>query len=87
MAVNTPIQGTAADIVKVAMLRVDRELAARRLATRMILQVHDELVLEAPAAEADEVEALVRAAMEGVEGLRVPLEVEAGRATSWAGAH
>jgi DNA polymerase-1 len=69
------------------MLRVDRELAAGRLAARMILQVHDELVLEAPASEADRVEALLRKAMEGVSGLSVPLEVEVGRATSWAGAH
>jgi len=87
MAVNTPIQGTAADIVKVAMLRVDRELARERLEARMILQVHDELVLETPAGEADRVEALLRTAMEGVPGLRVPLDVEVGRSTTWAGAH
>ncbi|HET8732584.1 MAG TPA: DNA polymerase I, partial [Anaeromyxobacteraceae bacterium] len=87
MAVNTPIQGTAADIVKLAMLRVDRALAAERLSARMILQVHDELVLEAPAAEADRAEAVVREAMEGAATLRVPLDVEVGRAPSWAGAH
>jgi DNA polymerase I len=87
MAVNTPIQGTAADIVKIAMLRVDRELAARRLATRMLLQVHDELVLEVPEEEAAAAEALVRKAMEGAAELRVPLEVEVGKAKSWAGAH
>jgi DNA polymerase-1 len=87
MVVNTPIQGSAADIVKVAMLRVDRALSEERLASRMILQVHDELVLEAPEAEAERAEALVRRAMEGAASLRVPLVVEAGRASSWAGAH
>jgi DNA polymerase-1 len=87
MAVNTPIQGTAADIIKIAMLRVDRALAAERLASRMILQVHDELVLEVPEGEAGAAESLVRAAMEGAAELRVPLDVEVGRASSWADAH
>jgi DNA polymerase-1 len=87
MAVNTPIQGTAADIVKVAMLRVDRALAAEGLASRMILQVHDELVLEVPAGEAGPAEALVRRAMEGAAELLVPLDVEVGKAGSWAEAH
>ncbi len=87
MAVNTPIQGTAADIVKVAMLRVDRALAAEGLASRVILQVHDELVLEVPAGEAGPAEALVRRAMEGAAELLVPLDVEVGMAGSWAEAH
>ncbi|MEI7703891.1 MAG: DNA polymerase I [Deltaproteobacteria bacterium] len=87
MAVNTPIQGTAADIVKIAMLRVDRVLREERLATRMILQVHDELLLEAPMAEAERAESLLRLAMEGAAELRVPLDVEVGRARSWAEAH
>ena len=87
MAVTTPIQGTAADIIKIAMLRVDRALAEGRFASRMILQVHDELVLEVPVGEAGEAEALVRTAMEGAAELRVPLDVEVGRASSWADAH
>ncbi len=87
MAVNTPIQGTAADIVKIAMLRVDRALAAEGLGSRMILQVHDELVLEVPVEEAGPAEALVRRAMEGAAELLVPLDVEVGRAGSWAEAH
>ena len=87
MAVNTPIQGTAADIIKIAMLRVDRALAAQGLASRMILQVHDELVLEVPEAEAGPAEELVREAMEGAAELRVPLDVEVGKASSWAEAH
>jgi DNA polymerase-1 len=69
------------------MLRVDRALAAQGMASRMILQVHDELVLEVPEAEADRAEALVRTAMEGAAALRVPLDVEVGRASSWAEAH
>jgi DNA polymerase-1 len=87
MAVNTPIQGTAADIVKVAMLRLDRALASARLASRVLLQVHDELVLEVPEGEAGAAEALVREAMEGAAELRVPLEVEVGKASTWADAH
>jgi DNA polymerase-1 len=87
MAVNTPIQGTAADIVKIAMLRVDRALAAEGLGSRMILQVHDELVLEVPVEEAGPAEAMVRRAMEGAAELLVPLDVEVGKARSWAEAH
>jgi len=87
MAVNTPIQGTAADIVKLAMLRVDRALAQARIAARMILQVHDELVLEVAEGDAGAAEALLREAMEGAATLRVPLDVEVGKARSWAEAH
>ncbi len=87
MAVNTPIQGTAADLVKVAMLRVDRAIAGERLAARVLLQVHDELVLEVPVAEVEAAEALVRREMVAAGELRVPLEVEVGRAASWAEAH
>ena len=87
MAVNTPIQGTAADIVKIAMLRVDRALKGAGLKARMLLQVHDELVLEVPDREVGEVETLVRVAMEGAAALQVPLEVEVGHGHSWAAAH
>jgi DNA polymerase-1 len=85
-AVNTPIQGTAADLVKRAMLRVDAALKDRYRA-RMLLQVHDELVLEAPQAEVAEVGPLVMAQMRGAADLAVPLEVELGEGNTWAEAH
>ncbi len=78
MALNAPIQGSAADIIKKAMVVLDGELESRRLAAAMLLQVHDELVIEAPLEEADEVAHLVREAMEGVVELQVPLRVDLG---------
>jgi DNA polymerase-1 len=87
MAVNMPIQGTAADIVKIAMLRVDRAIGEERLDARMLLQVHDELVLEVADGEVDEAEVVLRRAMEGAAQLRVPLDVEVGKGRSWAEAH
>lgn len=74
-AINTPIQGTAADIIKLAMLRLHQALVERRLATRMILQVHDELVFEVSPAELEEVAGLVRSTMEAAMPLKVPLVV------------
>lgn len=67
MAINTPIQGSAADLIKQAMLEVERRLRERGLRTRMILQVHDELVLEAPESEASEVAQILREAMESAD--------------------
>lgn len=87
MAVNTVIQGTAADLIKKAMVEVDRALAAARLEARMILQVHDELVFEAPAAEVDAVAELARERMGSVFRLEVPLEVEVGSGRNWREAH
>jgi DNA polymerase-1 len=87
MAVNTPIQGTAADIVKVAMIRVDARLRESGLDAQLLLQVHDELVLEASERDAERVAALVREEMTNAAALRVPLEVEAGWGRSWAEAH
>ena len=86
-AINTPIQGTAADVVKIAMIRVDAALAAERRAARLLLQVHDELVLEVPEREIEPVAALVRREMEGAAALAVPLEVQVGHGASWADAH
>ena len=83
-AVNTVIQGTAADLIKLAMLAVHRRLKAEGLATRMILQIHDELVFDAPDAELDRVTALVRSEMEGVIPLRVPLKVDIKVGQNWA---
>jgi DNA polymerase-1 len=87
MAVNTVIQGTAADLIKAAMLAVDRGLEAAGLGARMILQVHDELVFEVPRAEVDAVSALVRERMERVLPLGVPLAVEIGVGRHWREAH
>ena len=86
MALNAPIQGTAADIVKVSMLQVQAALEAEGLRSRLLLQVHDELVLEVSPGEQEAVEALVRAAMAGAAELSVPLDVSVGFGTSWESA-
>ena len=86
-AINTPIQGTAADIVKIAMIRVQRALEEERLDALLLLQVHDELVLEVALGEVERVEALLRREMEGAASLKVPLEIEVGSGRSWAEAH
>jgi DNA polymerase-1 len=82
-AVNTPLQGTAADLIKLAMISLDRKLADRKFKTRMVLQVHDELLFEVPAAETKEVEELVRGEMEGVIELNVPLVADLGFGPNW----
>jgi DNA polymerase-1 len=82
-AVNTPLQGTAADLIKLAMISIDRKLAERGLKTRMVLQVHDELLFEVPAEETAEVEGLVRTEMEGVVKLNVPLIADLKSGTNW----
>ncbi|WP_239377558.1 DNA polymerase I [Frankia sp. Cj5] len=83
MALNAPIQGSAADIIKIAMLGVDRALRDRRLRSRLLLQVHDELVLEIAPGERAEVEALVRAEMGTAYQLSVPLDVSVGCGLTW----
>jgi DNA polymerase-1 len=83
MALNAPIQGSAADVVKVAMIRVDDALRTTGLASRMLLQVHDELVLEVAAGERAQVESLVREAMGGAIPLTVPLDVSVGVGRTW----
>ncbi|WP_329624071.1 DNA polymerase I [Streptomyces sp. NBC_01255] len=83
MALNAPIQGTAADIVKVAMLNVDRALTEAGLASRMLLQVHDEIVLELAPGEREQVEALVREQMSAAADLRAPLDVSVGVGHDW----
>ena len=82
-AMNSPIQGTAADIIKLAMIRVDKELKRRGMQTKLILQVHDELILEAPAAEADAAAALLKDCMEGVMQLEVPLRTDITTGGDW----
>ena len=82
-AVNTPLQGTAADLIKVAMITIDRELTDRKLKSRMLLQVHDELVFEVPLGELDVVRELVKRNMESALELRVPLVVDLGVGKNW----
>ncbi|SRR5579875_893845 len=82
-AANAPLQGSAADLMKLAMVRLDKELAARRLSGKLILQVHDELVLEAPAAELEETREAVRRAMELDQPLSVPLKVDVASGPTW----
>ncbi len=87
IAVNTPIQGTAADLIKVAMIEIDREMAGRGLESRMILQVHDELVFDVVPAEMDGMKDLVRMKMESAILLAVPLKVDMGTGKNWMEAH
>ena len=83
MALNAPIQGSAADIIKVAMLGVHRGLREVGLESRLLLQVHDELVLEIAPGERDAVEALVRREMGSAYALDVPLDVSVGLGVNW----
>jgi DNA polymerase-1 len=87
IAMNTPIQGSAADLIKLAMLRVRAALKQHRLRARLLLQVHDELVLEAPREERDAITELLQREMSGVLPLRVPVLVEVGHGPNWAEAH
>ncbi|HEV7521357.1 MAG TPA: DNA polymerase I, partial [Candidatus Angelobacter sp.] len=82
-AVNTPLQGTAADLIKLAMIHIDEELRSRKLKSRMLLQVHDDLLFEVPENEIDLMRALVREKMESVHTLSVPLLVELGVGPNW----
>jgi DNA polymerase-1 len=82
-AMNSPIQGTAADIIKIAMIRVHDELKQRGMRTRLILQVHDELILEAPVEEAETAAELLRSCMEGVMRLEVPLKTDITTGGDW----
>ncbi|MFE9660533.1 DNA polymerase I [Streptomyces sp. NPDC005955] len=86
MALNAPIQGTAADIVKIAMLNVDRAMQEARLASRMLLQVHDEIVLEVAPGEREPLEELVRREMAAAVQLRAPLDVSVGSGRDWESA-
>lgn len=83
IAVNTPLQGTAADLIKVAMIRIDHELSRAKLASKMLLQVHDELLFEAPPEEAADLAKMVKREMEAVYRLEVPLVVDVGIGENW----
>lgn len=84
IALNTPIQGTAADLIKMAMIDIWKGIKQKKLKSKMILQVHDELVFESPDNECDELEALVKDKMENVFSLKVPLKVHLGWGINWA---
>ncbi len=86
-AVNAPVQGSAADLIKKAMIDLHREMPARGLKTRLILQIHDELLFEVPEDEAERVRELVKEKMEGAIALKVPLVVDARLGKNWAEAH
>lgn len=87
VAMNAPIQGTAADIIKIAMIRVDQRLKAEGLKSRLLLQVHDELLLEASTEELDTVEQILSEEMEGAAELSVPLEIDMKQGKNWYEAH
>src|SRR4029077_21059901 len=82
-ALNSPLQGTAADLIKLAMISIDRRLAEEEFEAKMILQMHDELLFEAPVKERAKLEKLVKAEMEGVYKLAVPIVVEIGSGPNW----
>jgi DNA polymerase-1 len=87
VALNAPIQGTAADIIKLAMIRVQNRLKAQGLTGRLVLQVHDELIVECPREESEQVAALLKEEMEQVASLSVPLQADAQVGSCWADAH
>ncbi len=87
MAVNTPIQGTAADLIKLAMINIQQRLAREKIRSTMILQVHDELVFEVPEQEIDMMKKLAREEMEGVLKMAVPIKVDMGIGKNWDEAH
>ncbi len=87
LAINTPIQGTAADLIKIAMIRIAKRLREEGFSTRMTLQIHDELLFEAPEHEREAVSAMIRHEMENSLSLSVPLKVDIGWGRNWAEAH
>jgi DNA polymerase-1 len=84
IAINTVVQGSAADLIKLAMVRLDAALAARFPRARLLLQIHDELLVEAPITEADAVSTLLSETMRGAMTLKVPLEVSAATGSRWS---
>ena len=87
-AINAPVQGSAADLIKLAMIDIDRLLIERKMESKMLLQVHDELVFDVPSGEREEVEELVKEAMQNaMPGLDVPLQADLGWGRHWLEAH
>ena len=87
MAVNTPVQGSAADLIKIAMIRIQKRINDENLPLRMMLQVHDELVFECPKDQVKELSAMVKSEMEGAMELKVPLVASVGFGKNWLEAH
>ena len=87
IAINSPVQGSAADLIKLAMINLDRKIKQNKMKSKMILQVHDELVFECPPNEEEEMRALVKKEMEQVMPLKVPLVVDMGWGENWNDAH
>ena len=87
MAMNSPIQGSAADIIKIAMIRVNERLKAEGLKSRLILQIHDELLVEAPVHEKERAAEILEEEMRNAADLKISLEVEVGEGTNWYNAH
>ena len=85
MAINTPIQGTAADIIKKAMIDISSEMQKRKVKSKMLLQVHDELIFEVPKDELELMKDIVKEKMESVVELKVPLKVDMGSGSNWYG--
>lgn len=80
---NTPIQGTAADIMKIAMINVYKELKERKLKAKIVLQVHDEMMIESPEEEKEQVKEIMKVAMENAINMKVPLIAEISEAKNW----
>ena len=87
IAVNTPVQGSAADLIKLAMINTKTKLAEKGLKARLLLQVHDELVLECPKDQVEEVEKIVKESMESAMKLKIPIDVKIGHGENWLEAH
>jgi DNA polymerase-1 len=86
-AVNTPIQGTAAEVIKTAMINIQESFKENNLKTKMLLQIHDELLFEVPEKEADKVAKIVKDCMEEAVKLNIPLKVSIGKGENWLEAH
>jgi DNA polymerase-1 len=87
VAINTPIQGTAADLIKKAMVLIDEEITRQKMRSRMLIQVHDELVFEAPPEESEDLQSMVRNIMENALSFKVPLKVNLSVGSNWEEAH
>jgi DNA polymerase-1 len=87
MAINTPIQGTAADLIKKAMINIHNRLKDEKLGSKMLLQVHDELVFEVPEQELERVMPMIKEEMESVYSLSIPLKVDIKKGRNWDEAH
>ena len=87
VAINAPVQGTAADIMKIAMIEMHRSIQEEKVEAKLILQVHDELILDTPKQEIDDVIKLITSSMMGAADLDVPLEIDIGIGDNWDQAH